>query len=115
MPVKHVDGMAGGKQRPLLPGADVTEMLSREIEWSIRLAQDCVIGILIGGVSGCNAEAVRHFRPGDRHRLFKLSTAARMQSFDRSAAEFQLLGERLRREPVGGIAESVAAEKDSLF
>ena len=115
MPVNHVDRMSGRKQRPLLPGADVTEMLSGEVVGSIRLTQHCIIGILVGTVSGRNAEAVRHFRPGDRHRFFKLTTAPGMQSFDRSAAQFQLLRERPRSERARGIAEAIAAEKDSLL
>src|ERR1700730_3756985 len=70
--IDHIDRPPGGKNRPFLPGTDMTEMLPGEVEGAVRLVEQCVVAVLVRSVTRGDAEAVRHLRPNDRHRLFKL-------------------------------------------
>jgi len=112
--VEHVDRAPGRQDRAFLPGADVAQVLAREVERTVRLAQHRVVAVLLAAVARRDAEAVGHLRPGDRHRALELLAAAGMQRLDRRAAHLELRRQGLRRDRIGAVTRRIGAEQNAL-
>src|SRR5262249_4544695 len=107
VPVDHVNGAPRGQDRAFLPAAEMAEMLAGEVERTVRPVEQRVLAVRARMVARGEAEAVGRIRPGNNHRLFELPASARMQSFDRGTALFELLTQGSFCQLVGVRAEGI--------